>query len=134
MIAINAEFKGTITGSIIIGSTIKTSEIGPRIEMDSIIGFRTYDSNNRNRIRINTASNNGVAAIVYYDSSGSYAGEVNSYSNSGLSVFSENLFLGSNNSASPIRFQGEAYFYGRINTRNYTDLDATLDEIFARLP
>lgn len=133
-LAIDGEFKGTITGSTIIGSKIKTSEFGPRIEQDSIIGFRTYDNNNVNRIRINTSSNSGVAGILYYDSSGNYAGEINSYSNSGLTIFSENLFIGSNGTTNPITIQGYVNFTGRINTRDYDDLDSVLDEIFARLP
>ncbi|WP_249281063.1 prophage endopeptidase tail family protein [Paenibacillus sp. 7516] len=139
MKAIDAEFTGKITGSEIVGGTItgsliRTSAAGPRIEQSSVLGFRTYDGNSVNRIRITTSSNNDVAAIVYYTSSGGYAGEINSYSNSGLSIFSENLFLGSNNSASPIRFQGAANFAGVINTRKYNDLDAVLDDIYRKIP
>lgn len=138
-LAIDGEFEGKITGSeflggTITGSLIRTSAAGPRIEQSSLLGFRTYDGNSVNRIRITTSSNNDVAAIVYYTSSGGYAGEINSYSNSGLSIFSENLFLGSNNSASPIRFQGAANFAGVINTRKYNDLDAVLDDIYRKIP
>jgi len=139
MKAIDAEFTGKITGSEIVGGTItgsliRTSAAGPRIEQSSVLGFRTYDGNSVNRIRITTSSNNDVAAIVYYDSSGRYAGEINSYTGPGLTIFSEDLFLGSNNSASPIRFQGAAYFAGVINTRKYNDLDAVLDDIYRKIP
>ncbi|MFW5436361.1 hypothetical protein [Paenibacillus apiarius] len=108
---------GTINGSVIIGSVFKTSPSGRRIEIDSS-GFHTYDSSNRNRIRINTGSDSGISAITFYGSNGGFAGEINSYqSYNQLNIISDSLFLGSNNTSNPIRMQGETTFDGRANFR-----------------
>ncbi|WP_411736103.1 phage tail spike protein [Paenibacillus sp. M2] len=133
-LAIDGEFEGKIIGSEFIGGTItgsliRTSAAGPRIEQSSVLGFRTYDGNSVNRIRITTSSNNDVAAMVYYDSIGRYAGEINSYSDAGLTIFSENLFLGSNNSASPIRFQGAAYFLGNVGIGDIPDIEQAIKDL-----
>lgn len=116
MVAQSGEFIGSIRastfdGGIITGALIRTAASGRRIEQDSS-GLRTYDSSGRNRIRINTDSDNGVAAIVFNGTGGGYAGEINAYQNNGLTIYSENLILGSNNTANPISLQGAATFAG----------------------
>lgn len=120
---------GTINGSTIIGSVLKTSNSGRRIEIDSA-GFRSYDSNGRNRVQIATSSDSSVAAVVWRDTNGSSAGEINSYESSGqLTVFSNNLWLGSNNTANPIRLQGAVTFGGAINGLDISDVSGLQAEL-----
>jgi len=128
MSAVGANFSGSITastvtgtninGGTITGALIRTAATGRRVEQDAS-GFRTYDSNNRNRIRINTDSDDGIAAISLYGSGGAFAGEINSYQNSGqLTIFSNDLWLGSNNTGNPIRLQGATTFGGAAYLRS----------------
>lgn len=128
MSAVGANFSGSITastitgtninGGTITGALIRTAATGRRVEQDAS-GFRTYDSNNRNRIRINTDSDDGIAAISLYGSGGAFAGEINSYQNSGqLTIFSNDLWLGSNNTGNPIRLQGAVSFGGTATFRS----------------
>ncbi|WFR65503.1 phage tail spike protein [Paenibacillus amylolyticus] len=137
-----------IEGGTITGALIRTAASGRRIEQD-INGFRTYDNNNRNRIRITTASNDEIAAISWYGSGGAFAGEINSYQNSGgLSIISNDLIIGSNNTGNPIRLQGapivagpaefrsSVIFNGSITGLEMTDitgLQAELSSIWAAL-
>ncbi|WP_411735007.1 hypothetical protein [Paenibacillus sp. M2] len=108
---------GTINGSTIIGSVLKTANSGRRIEIDSS-GFRSYDSNGRNRVQIATSTDSTVAAVVWRDTNGSSVGEINSYESSGqLTVFSNNLWLGSNSNGNPIRLQGAVTFGGTATFR-----------------
>nr|WP_091014773.1 polymer-forming cytoskeletal protein [Paenibacillus amylolyticus] len=108
---------GTINGSTIIGSVLKTANSGRRIEIDSA-GFRSYDSNGRNRVQIATSTDSSVAAVVWRDTNGSSVGEINSYESSGqLTVFSNNLWLGSNSNGNPIRLQGAVTFGGTATFR-----------------
>lgn len=116
MVAQSGEFIGSIRassfdGGTITGALIRTAAGGRRIEMDAG-GLRTYDGSGRNRITIGTGSDSGVAAIVFYGTFGGYAGEINAYQNSGLTIFSDNLIIGSNNTANPISFQGAPTFAG----------------------
>ncbi|SLJ98075.1 MULTISPECIES: prophage endopeptidase tail family protein [unclassified Paenibacillus] len=107
-----------IEGGTITGSLIRTAANGRRIEQD-INGFRTYDGNNRNRIRITTGSNDEIAAISWYGSGGAFAGEINSYQNSGgLSIISNDLIIGSNNTGNPIRLQGAPIVAGPAEFRS----------------
>lgn len=128
MSAVGANFSGSITasaisgtsitGGTITGSLIRTAATGRRVELDNN-GFRTYDSNNNNRIRINTDSDNGIAAMSFFGSGGAFAGEINSYQNSGqLTIFSNDLWLGSNNTGNPIRLQGATTFGGAAYLRS----------------
>lgn len=137
-----------IEGGTITGALIRTAAAGRRIEQD-INGFRTYDNNNRNRIRITTASNDEIAAISWFGSGGAFAGEINSYQNSGgLSIISNDLIIGSNNTGNPIRLQGapivagpaefrsSVIFNGSITGLKMTDitgLQAELSSIWAAL-
>nr|WP_315793179.1 phage tail spike protein [Paenibacillus sp. BIC5C1] len=127
MSAVGANFSGSITastitgtninGGTITGALIRTAATGRRVEQDAS-GFRTYDSNNRNRIRINTDSDDGIAAMSFFGSGGAFAGEINTYQNSGgLTIFSNDLFLGSNNTGNPIRLQGVVTFGGTATFR-----------------
>ncbi|MEK4276472.1 polymer-forming cytoskeletal protein [Paenibacillus sp. FSL R7-0026] len=127
LVGVDGTFSGTIQaatilgtdirGSTIIGSVLKTAESGRRIEIDSA-GFRSYDSNGRNRVQISTSTDSSVAAVVWRDTNGSSVGEINSYESSGqLTVFSNNLWLGSNSNANPIRLQGAVTFGGSATLR-----------------
>ncbi|KOP64352.1 hypothetical protein AMS62_03080 [Bacillus sp. FJAT-18019] len=116
MVAQSADIIGRITastfeGGTITGALLRTAAYGRRIELDSS-GLRSYDSSSRNRITINTGTDAGVAAIVFNGSYGGYAGEINAYQNSGLTLFSDNLIIGSNNTGNPILMQGAATFAG----------------------
>ncbi|MBO2942820.1 phage tail protein [Paenibacillus sp. F411] len=122
MVSESGEFRGnirasTFDGGTITGALIRTAVSGRRIEQDAG-GLRTYDGNGRNRILINTGSDSGVAAIVFNGASGGYAGEINSYQDGGLTVFSNNITIGSNNTANPIRMQGAATFAGPVQFRS----------------
>lgn len=103
----------SLTGGTVTGALIRTGTSGRRIEVDAQ-GLRTYDGNGQNRIRINTGSDAGVASIVFNGSGGGYAGEINSYQNGGLTIFSNDITIGSNNTANPIRMQGAATFAGPV--------------------
>lgn len=132
-------FRGSITsGSTITGALLRTSASGRRIEIDSS-GFRTYDSSGSNRIRINTDSDNGVAALIF----GS-AGEINSYQNNGLSIISSDIIIGSNNTSNPIRMLGHTTFAGPVTFNssvsglylsigNVSGLRTELDQIWSVL-
>ncbi|MFW5434364.1 phage tail protein [Paenibacillus apiarius] len=112
MYAGNGRFRGEIDGSVFTGGLIRTSASGRRIEMD-VSGMRTYDGSGRNRIVINTGSDSGVAALSFYGSGGGFVGEINSYQSSGqLTIYGSDIFIGSNNTASPIRMNGAAAFGG----------------------
>ncbi|MEK4115616.1 hypothetical protein NST44_05360 [Paenibacillus sp. FSL W8-0919] len=132
-----------LTGGTVTGALIRTGSSGRRIEVDAQ-GLRTYDGNGQNRIRINTGSDSGVAAIVFNGSSGSYAGEINSYQNGGLTIFSDDITIGSNNTANPIRIQGAATFAGpvrfnstvsgiSINVSDVYGLSATLSSLQSQI-
>ncbi|MBY0158186.1 hypothetical protein H0178_20715 [Cytobacillus firmus] len=109
----NSRMSVCLTGGTVTGALIRTGSSGRRIEVDAQ-GLRTYDGNGQNRIRINTGSDAGVASIVFNGSNGSYAGEINSYQNGGLTLFSDNIIIGSNNTANPISIQGAATFAGPV--------------------
>lgn len=127
MVAVGGEFSGTITaavitggqinggtinGSTIIGSVLKTANSGRRIEIDSG-GFRSYDSNGRNRVQIATTDDASAAAVIWRDSNGTAVGEINSYQSSGvLTMYGNNIIIGSNNTGNPIRMQGAVTFGG----------------------
>ncbi|MNW52575.1 hypothetical protein D3C74_301000 [compost metagenome] len=134
MIADSAEIRGairssTFDGGTITGALLRTAASGRRIEID-VNGFRSYDSANRNRIRIMTTSDDAAAAMVFYGTGGSSAGEINAYQNSGLTIFSNDLFLGSNSTANPIMIQGETTFNGRANFRyGVSGLRLTISDI-----
>ncbi|GAE08159.1 hypothetical protein [Paenibacillus sp. JCM 10914] len=102
-----------LTGGTVTGALLRTGASGRRIEVDTQ-GLRTYDGNGRNRIRINTGSDSGVASIVFNGSGGGYAGEINAYQNNGLTLYSDNLIIGSNNTGNPISIQGAATFAGPV--------------------
>lgn len=116
-----AEFSGdiigsTITGGIVTGATVRTAAFGRRIELTSG-GFMAYDDYGLVRLRIGTNSNNSVAAIVFTDAVGRSAGEINSYQSTGLSIYSDDrIFIGSNNTATPIELRG------RVRLGNIEDL------------
>lgn len=137
-----------IEGGTITGALIRTAASGRRVELD-VQGFRSFDSSGVNRIRINTGSDNGVAAISFFGSGGASAGEINTYQNSGgLSIISNDLIIGSNNTGNPIRLQGapiiagpaefrsSVIFNGSITGLKMTDitgLQAELSSIWAAL-
>lgn len=105
---------GIFANGVITGALIRTAASGRRVEMD-YGGLRTYDSSGRNRIKINTGSDSGVSAITFYGSSGGFAGEINSYESSGrLSVYGDDIFIGSNNTAGSIYVQGSTRFNGAV--------------------
>lgn len=134
MSAVGANFSGSIvassitgtniTGGTITGALFRTAATGRRVEQDAG-GFRTFDSNNRNRIRINTDSDDGIAAMSFFGSAGAFAGEINTYQNSGgLTIFSNDLWLGSNNTGNPIRLNGRVIFNGQTS-----GLTLTIDDV-----
>lgn len=133
MSATNGRFSGDITGSTITGSLFKTAPSGRRIEISSQ-GFRAIDNYNRDRISIKTDSDKDIAAISFFGSDGSFAGEINSYQSSGtLSVYSDNgIYIGGNRAptinlngevvtrhpftaSSSVRFEGNVYFSGDVS-------------------
>lgn len=135
-----------IEGGTITGALLRTAAYGRRVEIDQS-GLRSYDSGGLARIRINTGSDSGIAAITFYGAGGGFTGELNSYQNSGLTVFSDNLTLGSNNTANPIWLQGAptvagpasfnstVYFRSsvsglQIDVRDVNGLSARLDAIW----
>jgi len=104
--------RGTdIEGGTVTGAILRTAAAGRRIEQ-SADGFRAYDSGNTARVRINTSTDSSIASLGFYGSGGGFAGELNSYQNGGLTIFSNDLFLGSNNTANPILLQGAATMAG----------------------
>lgn len=116
LVGVNGTFSGTITastinGSDIIGGVFRTATTGRRIQISSN-GLGTFDSNGNNRIAMTTSSDDSIAAISLFGANGAFAGEINAYQGSGLTVFSNNLVLGSNNTANPISLQGNARFNG----------------------
>ena len=130
---------GEITGGTLTGALIRTARSGRRVELDAQ-GLRSYDAAGTNRIRINTGTDNGIAAISFYGSGGTLAGEINSYQNSGqLTIFSNDVWIGSNNTANPIRLQGAVTFGGAVNFPNgislgqVNGLQSQLDSIWSAI-
>lgn len=105
--------RGTeIEGGTITGTMIRTAGRGRRVEVNQK-GLRTYDENDRTRIWINTDSDNGVSAISFYGSHGGFAGEINSYQDSGgLTILGDDIFIGSNSTHNPIKVVGTTTFDG----------------------
>ncbi|MDT9720485.1 polymer-forming cytoskeletal protein [Paenibacillus sp. ClWae2A] len=120
---------GTINGSTIIGSVLKTANSGRRIEIDSG-GFRSYDSNGRNRVQIATTDDASAAAVIWRDSNGTAVGEINSYQSSGvLTMYGNNITIGSNNTGNPIRMQGAVTFGGAINGLDISDVNGLQSQL-----
>jgi len=71
-----------LTGGIISGALIRTSDGGERFEVDKR-GWRTFDSSNRQRISIYANDQHGMSAISFLGTDGS-----SSYINGGNSLFS----------------------------------------------
>lgn len=122
LVGVDGTFSGTLNaatviGSDIIGGVFRTDTSGRRIQISSA-GFGTFDSAGNNRIAITTSSNDAVASISWFGPGGGFAGEINAYQNSGLTVFSNNLFLGSNSTTNPITVQGETRFNGTARFNN----------------
>ncbi|WP_314587933.1 phage tail protein [Paenibacillus terrigena] len=144
MYAGNGNFRGNITGSTITGSLFRTGASGRRIELDDN-GFRSFDSNNRNRIRINNGSDSGVSAISFYGSDGVVAGEINTYQASGqFTIYGDRVFIGSNNTGNPIIMNGATTFYGaaqfnqtvsglRLDTDDIAGLNSQLNAIWSTI-
>ncbi|WP_229716813.1 phage tail protein [Paenibacillus aceti] len=129
MVAQSGDFRGNISASLITGSTLRTAASGRMIQINST-GLGTFDSNGNNRIAITTSSNDDVASISFWGSNGGYAGEINAYRSSGLTLFSNNLFLGSNSTSNPIYVQGETTFQGNVNFRySVSGLDLSISNI-----
>ncbi|AWB45265.1 hypothetical protein DCC85_14220 [Paenibacillus sp. CAA11] len=119
----------TTIGGTITGSLIRTSASGRRIELDAQ-GLRTYDGSGANRIKINTGTDTGVAALTFYGTGGAFAGEINSYQNTGqLMIFSNDITIGSNNTANPIRMDGAAIFSGPVTFRSTVSGDIPINTI-----
>ncbi|WP_019636119.1 hypothetical protein [Paenibacillus fonticola] len=139
---VDGTFSGTVSGAQIIGSVLKTAQLGRRIEIDQA-GLRTYDGQNRVRIQIATTTDNTLAALIFRDANGSNVGELNSYSSSGqFTIFGNRIFIGSNSTSNPIMlmgqttFEGEAVFrYGMrgINISNIVDLQTTLTSLQSQI-
>ncbi len=115
------EASGTIIGSEIRGGTVtgaivRTSEAGRRIQMDQY-GLYAYDDFGLVRISISANSNNSVAAIVFRDSVGNSAGEINSYNGEGLTIYSDDrINIGGSSTLVPIEI------IGTVGLRNIRDL------------
>lgn len=120
MVAVGAEFSGTIsasvitggqingtnvTGGTITGALLRTSVTGRRIEVD-VSGWRSYDENGRERISINFNNQAGMSGISFFSSSGSLRGELYSDS-SNLSLVAQSDML--------IRAFGTNFMQGDIN-------------------
>lgn len=120
---------GTINGSTIVGSVLKTANSGRRIEIDSA-GFRSYDSNGRNRVQIATTDDALAAALIFRDSNGTSVGEINSYQSSGvLTMYGSSIIIGSNNTGNPIRMQGAVTFGGAAYLRSGSIFGINISDI-----
>lgn len=108
--AISADL-GTITAGEVYGTFIATSQLGRRFEIAQN-GIRSYDSGNHQRIVMATTDDASTAAIVFFDEAGNSQGELNAYQGTGLTLFSNSLIIGSNNTANPINMQGNTRFNG----------------------
>jgi phage minor structural protein len=107
--------RGEIIGGTITGAILRTAVSGRRIEVNES-GLRTFDSNNQNRIRMNTGSDSGISAISFFSSRGAFAGEINSYdSQEGLNIISNDITIGSSNTGNPIVLSGAVEFLGNVN-------------------
>lgn len=110
MVAVGADFSGTIsasvitggqingtniTGADILGSRIRTASSGDRIELDRD-GFVFYDSNNARRVVLGTNPNAGISGHTYYNSSGQSQGLIYAISNELHVIGNNNLRLGAN--------------------------------------
>lgn len=67
---------GSINGSIITGGLIRTAAYGARVESD-YRGWRSYDSNNIERISVNINNQHGMSALNFASSSGEAVGFLN---------------------------------------------------------
>lgn len=112
MYAGNGRFRGdieasTITGSTIIGSKIKTSVSGGRIELDSN-GFLFYDSRGTQRVKLGWNSQADISGHTYYDSYGSAMGIVYAISGEMHVMGNRDLRLGA--TGGTVYLQGPVHF------------------------
>ncbi|WMT39747.1 hypothetical protein RE628_20475 [Paenibacillus sp. D2_2] len=127
MIAVGAEFSGTIsasvitggqingtniTGADILGGRIRTATSGDRIELDPD-GFKFYDSGNRVRVALGTNQVAGISGHTYYNSSGQSMGLIYSSSSELAVIGNRDLRVGTNSG-------GITYLQGSIQFTNGT--------------
>ncbi|WP_145412539.1 phage tail protein [Paenibacillus xylanexedens] len=134
----------TTVGGTITGSLIRTAASGRRVEINAS-GFRSYDAAGRVRIQIATTDDSTAAALIFRDTNGTAVGEINTYQSSGqLTMFGNDIFIGSNNTGNPIRLQGAVILAGPAEFRstvsglnlgigNITGLRSELDSIWNSL-
>ncbi|MCM3175939.1 phage tail protein [Paenibacillus sp. MER 99-2] len=71
----NITAQGEISGGIVTGALTRTAANGRRIELDTR-GFRAIDNAGRSRITIATDSDEGISGLAFFDSAGSWHGQV----------------------------------------------------------
>ncbi|WP_418041134.1 phage tail spike protein [Paenibacillus xylanilyticus] len=120
----------TTVGGTITGSLIRTASSGRRVELD-VQGFRSYDASGRIRIQIATTDDSTAAALIFRDTNGSSVGEINTYASTGtLTMYGNNIVIGSNNTGNPIRLQGSVTMAGPAEFRStVTGLNLTISQI-----
>lgn len=81
---------GTITGTEIIGSTIRTATSTRRIILDPD-GLRSFDSTGTRRISIETDDDFGIQEMRYYGPDGSFGGGISGQNGGGFSIAADSV-------------------------------------------
>jgi hypothetical protein len=81
---------GTITGTEIIGSTIRTATSTRRIILDPD-GLRSMDASGTKRISIETDDDFGIQEMRYYGPDGSYGGGISGQNGGGFVIAADNF-------------------------------------------
>ncbi|OME86534.1 MULTISPECIES: hypothetical protein [Paenibacillus] len=130
MVAVGAEFSGTISASIIeggriygtyiegadiLGSRIRTASYGERIELDTD-GFVFYDAYSSRRVALGTNPSANISGHTYYNSSGQSQGLVYAIDYELHVIGNSGLRLGANNGV--ITLQGPVEFRGSVSGLN----------------
>lgn len=145
MVAVGADFSGSISASIInggqingtsitgadiLGSKIRTAAYGDRIELDPN-GFVFYDSGNSRRVTLGTNQVAGISGHTYYNSSGQSQGLIYAASNELHVIGNQSLLLAANGGS--ITLQGPVYFTSSvtgISISSISGLQAAIDSIW----
>lgn len=130
MVAVGAEFSGTISASIIeggqiygtyiqgadiLGSRIRTASSGDRIELDRD-GFVFYDTSNSRRVTLGTNPSANISGHTYFNSWGQSQGLVYAIDYELHVIGNNGLRLGANNGI--ITLQGPVEFRGSVSGLN----------------
>lgn len=131
---------GTITGTEIIGSTIRTATSTRRIILDPD-GLRSFDSTGTRRISIETDDDFGVQEMRYYGPDGSYGGGISGQNGGGFSIAADSVIsiggptvvlggdIGQHTDTIAVREDVSTFDFNYVNVVNLPALDSLASDV-----